>query len=177
MNQQEENQSQEKNQPDAKPDAMQQEPPRTCEICGGPNHHGCGCEAKAARLAAREWPGPQPAEPTGPQPTEPTGPQPAEPTGPQPAESKTDDTLEDILSPDAIREAHEAQMKSYKDIKRMADGGEKLFGHIEAMSDNLSDLCGNLHTVISYLSNCDQSLKEIHAMVKARIRQDAEKGN
>lgn len=28
--------------------AMQQESPRKCRICGGPNHHGCGCEAKAA---------------------------------------------------------------------------------------------------------------------------------
>ena len=41
----------EQNQPDAEPNAMQQESPRTCKICGGPNHHGCGCEARAAKAA------------------------------------------------------------------------------------------------------------------------------
>ena len=28
---------------------MQQESPRKCNICGGPNHHGCGCEARQRR--------------------------------------------------------------------------------------------------------------------------------
>jgi len=53
---------------------MQRESPRTCKICGGPNHHGCGCEAKQRRTVGM---------------TEPTGPQPAEPTGPQPADKSS----------------------------------------------------------------------------------------
>jgi len=64
----------EQNQPDAGSDAMQRESPRTCKICGGPNHHGCGCEAKQRRTVGM---------------TEPTGPQPAEPTGPQPADKSS----------------------------------------------------------------------------------------
>ena len=36
----------EQNQAQAEPDVMQQESPRKCEICGSPNHQGCGCEAK-----------------------------------------------------------------------------------------------------------------------------------
>ncbi|MBA7496449.1 hypothetical protein ES702_07057 [subsurface metagenome] len=94
--------------------------------------------------------------------TEPTGPQPAEPTGPQPAEPKPAKTPDDQRPTDA-------------EIADTIEHGEKLFGHVEAMSDNLSDLGGNVLTVISYLSNIDQHLKEIHAMVKARIRSDANK--
>ncbi len=47
-----------------------QESPRTCKLCGGPNHLGCGCEAKQRRTVGM---------------TEPTGPQPAEP---KPAETE-----------------------------------------------------------------------------------------
>jgi len=125
------------------PDVLQlhQESPRKCKICGGPNHQGCGCEAKQRRTV--DMPD-----------IEPISPWPAEPTGPQPAEPKPAETA-------LTKEELEA-------LNRL----DKSFCHIEAMSDNLSDLCGNVHTVISYLSNIDQHLKEIHAMVKARIRQD-----
>jgi len=34
------------------PGKMDAESPRTCKVCGGPNHYGCGCEAKAAADAA-----------------------------------------------------------------------------------------------------------------------------
>ena len=111
-----------------------------CKICGGPNHHGCGCEAKAAR----EWPGED--APPDVQPAEPTGPQPTEPTGPQPAEPKPAETAVDYYS------------------KKFLEGLE------EYASDNML-------SILSYLSNIDQHVKEIHAMVKARIRKDAEKGN
>lgn len=37
----------------AEPDAMQQESPRVCKICGGPNHYGCGCEAKQKQAAVQ----------------------------------------------------------------------------------------------------------------------------
>lgn len=85
--------------------------------------------------------------------TEPTGPQPGEPTGPQPAEPHPTNA----------------------EIAATIEHSKKLFGHIEGISDNVSDFCGNVLTVISYLSNIDQHLKEIHAMLKARIRQDAGK--
>lgn len=37
----------------AEPGVMQQESPRVCKVCGGPNHHGCGCEAKQLLEAER----------------------------------------------------------------------------------------------------------------------------
>lgn len=79
------------------------------------------------------------------------------------AETKTDtdDVLEDILSPDAIREAHEAQQRSHKDIATMAERSENLFGHIEAISDNLSDLCG-------VLQECRELLKSINDNILAQ---------
>lgn len=130
----------------AEPDKMQQESPRKCKICGGPNHYGCGCEARQRRTVGM---------------TEPTGPQPAEPTGPQPAEPQPAETPDDQRPTDA-------------EIDDTIVRGEKMFGHIEGMSDNLSDLYGGVVTLISYLSNIDQHLKEIHAMVKARIRKDGD---
>lgn len=34
-------------------DVMQKESPRKCKICGGPNHQGCGCEARQKKAAVQ----------------------------------------------------------------------------------------------------------------------------
>lgn len=136
----------EQNQPDAGPDVMQPEPPRKCKICGGPNHHGCGCEARQRRTFGI---------------TEPTGPQPAEDAAavfykkqPIPGADKEDD-LKDILSPDAIREAHEAQMKSHKDIETIAGSIEGLCALMYDTNNYLKLITGDLITIRKFLNKED----------------------
>ena len=107
-------------------DAMQQESPRACKLCGGPNHYGCGCEAKAAK----ELPGPDeqgPEEPGADQAIaneQALEQQAAEQPALTPAEEQevVDETLEDILSPEGIRREHESFLRMATDIKTMADG-------------------------------------------------------
>lgn len=108
-----ENQSPEQNQNLAEPgpglpEVMEQESPRKCKICGGPNHHGCGCEARAAKAAgivSNEHIKKEPPEPKQ-----------------RPAETYAETTANQRPSD--------------------AERGEILIGHIEAMSDNLSDAVG-----------------------------------
>lgn len=116
MNQQkenEENQSLEQNQNQAgpepgRPEVMQQEPPRKCKICGGPNHYGCGCEARqrqaASKVSTENLTKEQKPEPT-------------------------DEEIQKVLS-------YISDESIDKAIKR----GDEIFGHIEAMSDNISDI-------------------------------------
>lgn len=149
MNQEQKNESQspEQNQNQAGPgpglpEVMQQESPRKCKICGGPNHHGCGCEARqraAAVVLETEH-----IEITSLQH------KPGEPT------SEKDDVLEDILSPDAIREAHEAQMKSYKDIETIAAGNEGLCACMYDITNYLKLITGDLITIRKHLTNEDE---------------------
>ncbi len=169
--------SQEQNQNQAEPgqgspEVMQQESPRKCKICGGPNHHGCGCEAKAAK----EWPG-EDAPPDG------------QPASEAPAESKTfasKDELEDVLSEEAIIESHKSNIQMAKDIKTMADGFEGLCVCMYDTNNYLKLIAGDMITIrkfltkeddpkliesghsdmsdiLSYLSNIEQQLKEIKA--------------
>jgi len=113
-----------------------------CKICGGPNHHGCGCEAKqraAAVVGETEH-----IVITGLQH------KPGEPA------SETDDTLEDILSPAAIRAVHEAQMKSYKDIETMAAGNEGLCACMYDICNYLKLITGDLITIRKHLTKEDE---------------------
>jgi len=149
------------------PGNMKAESPRKCKICGSPNHHGCGCEAKAAK----EWPG-EDAPPGGQ----------SESETPAPSESETDKALEDVLSPDAIVKSHKLNIQIAKDIKTMADGFEGLCACMYDTNNYLKVMAGDLITIrkmlskeddprlisiidnlLPYLSNIEQQLKEINA--------------
>ncbi|MBA7523271.1 hypothetical protein ES705_15394 [subsurface metagenome] len=135
---------------------MKAESPRKCKICGSPNHHGCGCEAKAMTEIKFE-----------------------QPVSEAPTESEMDDALDAVLTPEAIIESHKASIDMAKDIKTMADGFEGLCACMYDTNNYLKLIAGNLirkilpkeddPTLIEqsinclfYLSNIEQQLKEIN---------------
>jgi len=98
-------------------------------------------------------------------------------TAEQMVPEKVEDILDDVLSIDAIKDAHEANIKMAKDIKTMADDLDGLCACMYDTNNYLKLITGDLITirkklteedaekfsVMSYLSNIDQSLKEINA--------------
>ena len=112
----------------AEPDAMQQESPRKCKICGGPNHHGCGCEARQRRAAVQVG---------------------------------TENIFKSRKPAEETAKIADDQSPTDEEIADTIERGEKLFGHIEAMSDNLSDLCG-------VLQQCRELLKSINDNILAK---------
>ncbi len=140
------------------PCSMKAESPRKCSICGGPNHHGCGCEAKAA--AAAVVAGLSESEAAGLSESEapPDGDrrrvgmvETEAPAAEQPA-AEVDDTLEDILSPEGIIEEHQAFKNMAKDIKTMADGFEGLGACFYDEINYLKLIAGDLITIRKILS-------------------------
>lgn len=117
---------------------MQKESPRKCKICGGPNHHGCGCEARQRRTVGM-------TEPTGPQPAEPTGPQPAEPTGPKQAAEGFENLCVILYDTNNYLKLLASDLITIK--KQQLEVGGSL-------------------DILSYLSNIDQHLKEIKASLE-----------
>lgn len=128
------------------PGNMKAESSRKCNICGGPNHQGCGCEAKAAR----EWPG-KDAPPDG------------QPESEAPAD-ESDDELESILTSEAIVESHKANLKMAQDIKKMADGFEGLCACFYDTNNYLKLIAGDLITIRKLLT------KEINQRVLNAVK-------
>lgn len=118
----------EQNQDQAEPAAMQQESPRVCKICGGPNHYGCGCEAKAAK----EGPGPD-AVPD----EQPESEAPAEPTF----------NVAKLLGP---------EINFTKDIRTMSDCFESLCDCFYDINNVLKVIAGDLITIRKLLSKEDE---------------------
>jgi len=133
------------------------ESPRKCSICGGPNHYGCGCEARAAKIESDKQSAENKQIAAG-------GPAAGQPkakidTVDSPS-TETDDDLEDILSAKALREAHDATMNMVKDIKTMNERSG-------AICDCLFDLC-------QYFKVVSEDLKTIKEVL---IKKDEVKKN
>ena len=183
------------------PGSVKGESPRKCTICGSPNHHGCGCEAKRRINTINEYIDRLPKENTSREQvieavkqfnfsakveltealqcsidetpgvladylgfTEPEQPESEAPTdvetltetqarvsapGVQPA---VIDDLEDILSPEAIRAAHEINLKMAKDIKTMAEGFEGLCACMYDTNNYLKLIAADLVTIKKILT-------------------------
>ena len=97
-------------------DRMKAESPRKCEICGSPNHHGCGCEAKRQAKAIVEIKNIDKAE----QPLL----TPAEEQ--KVLDEALDEDVDKVLSAEGIIESHNATMQMAKDIRTMVDAFEGL---------------------------------------------------
>lgn len=68
---------------------------RKCQICGSPNHHACGCEAKARKEKSRlEMSAQEPATTTG-----------------------KDEELKNVLSAEGIIDQHKAMIEMAADVK------------------------------------------------------------
>ena len=119
----------------AEPGRIQRESSRVCKVCGGPNHYGCGCEAKRQAKAMVEIENIHKDE--------------------QPA-SGTDDILEDILSPEGIIAEHEAFKKMAKDIKVMAEGFETMCVCLYDTNNLLKIIAGDLITIRKFLTKEDE---------------------
>ena len=113
---------------------VEQESPRTCKVCGGPNHYGCGCEARARRRVGM-------VEDKDLKTTE------------QPEPEKEDD-LEDVFSPEAIKESAKSNRKMAQDIETIAEG--------------LDSLNACVRDTFSYIEG-------IHNMLQERMKSDASK--
>lgn len=129
----------------AEPDVMQQESPRVCKICGGPNHQGCGCEAKAAK----EWPGDD-APPGGTEHIEITSLQhkPGEPT-PQPASDQNSSRIDrlNLVS---------GELDTAKNIKTIADGIEGLCARMYDTNNYLKLIAADCITIRKCLTKEDE---------------------
>ena len=123
------------------PGSMQAESPRQCSICEGPNHYGCGCEAKA-RTEGTGFGAPAAGQRRTVGMVETEAPV-----------AKVDDDLESILSPEGIIEEHEAFKKMAKDIKTMADGFEGLCACFYDTNQYLKIIAGDLITIRKILTN------------------------
>ena len=155
-----------------------EEPARKCEICGGPNHYGCGCEAKARK----EWADKEAKrkeqiieEARKPESQIDTVDLPktghpkncmcgsCHPTTLEidnAVKPETDDVLDDILSAEALREAHDANMNMAKNIGIMTERSG-------AICDCLCDLC-------QYFKVISEDLKTIKEVL---IKKDEVKKN
>lgn len=122
----------------AEPDRMKIESPRKCRICGGPNHYGCGCEARQKKAAVQ------------------VATENIKPAEQGTAEAKSpDEAIEDILTSEAILEAHEANIQMTKDIKTMADGFEGLCACLYDTNQYLKLLAGDVITIRKFLNKED----------------------
>jgi len=121
---------------------MQQESPRVCKICGGPNHYGCGCEARQKRAAVQ-------VETEGIKSTE-------QPASEMPAEYKIYEALESFLSPEVIIQSHKSNMRMAKDIQTMADGFEGLCACFYDTNNLLKIIAGDLITIRKSLTKEDE---------------------
>ena len=118
------------------------EPLRVCKICGGPNHYGCGCEAKAAAAATAA--GLSESEAAGLLESE------------TPAESETDEDLENILSAEGIIAEHEAFKKMAQDIRVMSEGQETVCVCLYDANNLLKIIAGDLITIRKFLTKEDE---------------------
>lgn len=156
------------------PGNMKAESPRKCNICGGPNHYGCGCEAKAMREVNFEAPAPAAGQPeteapadhgtltlsTGQVAGQPESEALAAETQTQ-AEKKAafNKVIEGILnqcSPDDVKKILEGELDFAKDIKMMADGFEGLCACLYDTNNYLKIIAGDLITIRKILSKEDE---------------------
>lgn len=156
-----------KNGPEQKqPDALQQEPPRKCKICGGPNHHGCGCEAKQLRKAEEAGlteneakallePEPQPASEARRRRT--VGMVENEISKLSEQQKSDDDILKNVFSPEAIKESDKVNKQMAKDIRTMADGFEGLCTCMYDTNNYLKIIAGDLITIRKILTKEDEA--------------------
>jgi len=157
------------------PDNMKIESPRKCKVCGGPDHRGCGCEAKQLRKAKEaglteneakalhepETPAAGHRRTVGMVESEAPAavPESLKDTVDLP-KTETDDDLDDILSAEALREAHDANMNMAKNIGIMTERSG-------AICDCLCDLC-------QYFKVISEDLKTIKEVL---IKKDEVKKN
>jgi len=151
-----------------------------CKVCGGPNHYGCGCEAKRQAKAIVEIENIHKVE-------QPESEAPAAETQAE-KEAAFNSVIEDIfsrLSKEDVKKILEGEFDFAKDIKMMADGFGGLCACMYDTNNYLKIIAGDLITIrkflskeddpkliesgfnmgdiLSYLSNIDQTLKEIKA--------------
>ncbi len=123
------------------PGDMKAESPRKCKICGGPNYHGCGCEAKRQANAMVEIKNAHKVE---------------QPESETPAESETDEELESILSAEGIIAEHEAFKKMAQDIRVMSEGQETVCVCLYDANNLLKIIAGDLITIRKFLTKEDE---------------------
>lgn len=117
------------------PGDMKAESPRKCNICGGPNHYGCGCEARQKQAAVQvETENIKPAEQS----------------------ESENDIIEDVFSPEAIKESDKVNRQMAKDINTMADGFEGLCACMYDTNNYLKLIAGDLITIRKLLSKEDE---------------------
>ena len=124
------------------PGNIKAESPRKCKICGSPNHHGCGCEAKRQARAMVEM--------------ENSYKKVEQPESETPGESEADDILEAAFSPEAIIKSDEVNKRMAKDIKTMADGFEGLCVCFYDTNQFLQIIAGDLITIRKFLTKEDE---------------------
>lgn len=174
------------------------EPARKCQVCGSPNHYGCGCEAKARRekkvlndlpklhyliggrsLCVAAKPGEKSTEIQ----YEVTCPECiillAKDAFEQPAAKmklpeEIDDMLEDVLSIPAIRKMHDAQMDSYKNIEKMANGIEGLCELMYERNNFLKVIASDLITIRNFILK-EKEIRDIQ--LKDEKEKNAAEGN
>ncbi len=119
------------------------EPARKCQFCKGPDHHGCGCEARAAKEKSRidlnALPKIHYAEDE-------------QPEDEYPDEASMGEIMEKILSADVVKEARELSLQQSKDIHTMAESCEDFKTLICDMAATLKVIAGDLITIRKHLS-------------------------
>ena len=123
-----------------------EEPSHKCKICGGPNHYGCGCEAKAAADAA---PGEQSASEA--------------PAALKLTPAEREETFRKVIdqiisrsSPDEIKKLLQAQFDFVKDIKIMSERSELIGDCIFDLSQLIKAISDDLKTIKEILIKKDE---------------------
>lgn len=112
-----------------------------CKVCGGPNHCGCGCEAKQLRDAKEAGL---------------TGDEAKALQEPEEQPASEDKILEKVFSAEAIQESDKVNRKMAQDIERVADGFETLCACMYDTNNYLKLITGDLITIRKLLSKEDE---------------------
>ena len=124
-------------------DSMKAESPRKCKVCGGPNHLGCGCEAKRQAAAMVEIKNIHEAK------------QP-ESEAPTPVPDKADENMFSPFTEEALKQDLESRLQMAKDIKTMADGFEGLCACMYDTNNYLKVIASDLITIRKFLTKDDE---------------------
>ena len=115
------------------PGDMKTESPRKCSICGGPNHYGCGCEAKQLSEAKD------------------AGLTENEAKALHEPEAPIEDILMDVFSPESIKAAQKATINMAKNTELMVERSG-------AICDLLVDLCQCTKEITECLKTINENL-------------------
>lgn len=141
------------------PGSMKAETPRKCSLCGSPNHHGCGCEAKAKLEGTRANPktvgmveSEAPAAGPAAKSEQPADKPPALHLG---TDAHRDELIAKIFanfSDEEVKKIIQGEFDFARDIKTMADGFEGLCAVMYDMINYLKIIAGDLITIRKILS-------------------------